>query len=64
MIMCFDFYPEAGGWLSSECLSYLFKIAIILVNFSNMLYIDSYWDFQIVHAYASTRSLWLVFLEI
>ena len=21
--MCFDFYPEAGGWLSSECLSLL-----------------------------------------
>ena len=23
MIMCFHFYPEAGGWLSSECLSFL-----------------------------------------
>ena len=20
MVMCFDFYPEAGGWLASECL--------------------------------------------
>ena len=19
MVMCFDFYPEAGSWLSSEC---------------------------------------------
>ena len=24
MVMCFDFYPEAGSWLLSECLSYLF----------------------------------------
>ena len=23
MVMCFDFYPEAGGQLSSECSSYL-----------------------------------------
>ena len=23
MVMCFDFYPEAGGWLSAECLSLL-----------------------------------------
>ena len=23
MVMCLDFYPEAGGWLSSECLSLL-----------------------------------------
>ena len=23
MVMCFDFYPKAGGWLSSECLSLL-----------------------------------------
>ena len=23
--MCFDFYPEAGGWLSSECSSFLFS---------------------------------------
>ena len=25
MAMYFDFYPEAGGWLSSECSSYLFR---------------------------------------
>ena len=25
--MCSDFYPEAGGWLSSECLSFLLKSA-------------------------------------
>ena len=24
MVMCFDFYSEVGGWLLSECLSYLF----------------------------------------
>ena len=23
MAMCFNFFPEAGGWLSSECLSLL-----------------------------------------
>ena len=26
MVMCFNFYPEAGGWLSSECLSLLVSI--------------------------------------
>ena len=25
MVMCFDFYPEAGGWLSSEFSSFLFS---------------------------------------
>ena len=24
MVMSFDFYPKVGGWLSSECLSFLF----------------------------------------
>ena len=26
ILMCFDFYPEAGSWLSSECLSFLFDL--------------------------------------
>ena len=30
MVMCFDFYPEAGGWLSSECLSFSFPIKCCL----------------------------------
>ena len=29
MVVCFDFYPEAGGWLSSECLSYLLLSVLI-----------------------------------
>ena len=31
MVRLFDFYPEAGGWISSECLSYLL-IDIIILN--------------------------------
>ena len=29
MVMCFDFYPAAGGWLSEECLSLLVQISSI-----------------------------------
>ena len=29
MIMCFNFYSEAGGWLSSECLSYLSHMLLV-----------------------------------
>ena len=41
MVMCFNFYPEAGGWLSSECLSYLFPLwfcqELIEINVSSHL---------------------------
>ena len=34
MVMCFDFYPKVGSWLSSECLSLLvFYICLFVVFF-------------------------------
>ena len=29
-----DFYPESGGWLLSECLSYLFNFWLIFAHMS------------------------------
>ena len=32
MLMCFDFYPEKGGWLSTECI-----LVIAFVSLRNVL---------------------------
>ena len=36
MVMCFDFYLEAGGWLSSECLSLLVEMKVVIQNVKNL----------------------------
>ena len=41
MVMCFDFYPEAGGWLSSECLS-LLVLWLFIFQFSCHIFINRY----------------------
>ena len=42
MVMCFDFYPKAGGWLSFECFSslvflncYLFLLFLVFFSIFN-----------------------------
>ena len=45
MVMCFHFYPEVGGWLLSECLSFLLDSQfsyivrfLKLVAYSNIIF--------------------------
>ena len=33
MVMCFNFYPEVGGWLLSECYLTCLKLVSILLCF-------------------------------
>ena len=41
MVMCFDFYPEAGGWLSSACFLVLDVLAFrSVVHQLNKLALD------------------------
>ena len=58
MVMCFEFYPQAGGWLSSEC---LFFLLIIILEYINTC--RSEYDSKNVHRFLAFMFLFSRFIS-